>query len=126
MAKSWKEKFDPAKHRDFMSTSHVGGFLPGDGLGGLDNSHPLMQMHWVYFVREGDFTFQFHSLAQMRECLNYFEADTHPSTMLPSITLEHYWQRWFERLPAGLRSGRRKVRIIKALRDALTRLSDDK
>jgi hypothetical protein len=76
-------------------------------------------------VREGNFTFQFHSLAQIKECLEHFEAVAHPSTMLPNITLEHYWQRWFERLPTGLRSGRRKIRIIKALRKALTRFSEE-
>jgi len=125
MAKIWKEPFDASRHRDFMTTSHTGGFLPGDGSGGLDHEHPLMQPHSVYFVREGDFTFQFHSLDQLRECLEYFSAQVHESTRTPGPILEHYWNLWFERLPSGLMSGQRKQRIVKALTRALERFTAD-
>jgi hypothetical protein len=119
MAKIWKEAFDAERHRDYMTTKHLAGWLPGDGRGGVDRAHSFVRPHWVYFVREGDFTFQFHSLEQVQECLDYFEAATHPSSRTPGIDLEHYWQRWFERLPAGLLSGQRRVRIGRALSRAL-------
>jgi len=62
MPRYWKEPLDTDKHRDFMSDRSVGGrsVVPP-----RDNLLP----HWVYFVNVCSFTFQFHSLQQIEQCL---------------------------------------------------------
>jgi hypothetical protein len=106
MAKIWKEPLDEERHKDFMSSATVGGGRPiADG--------------WVYFVRECSFTFQFMSRGQIQECLEFFSVKVHPARRRPGITLEHYWQHWYERLPRGLLAESKRVRIKKALERAL-------
>ncbi|MEL6368521.1 MAG: hypothetical protein AAFQ16_11245, partial [Pseudomonadota bacterium] len=95
MAKIWKEPLDPDVHRDLMSGIGDGGCCinteSSDG--------------FVYFVRECSFTFQFASPEQIEIARDYFTRKTHPG-----VTLEHYWQRWFERLPKGLIGGSNRTR----------------
>lgn len=110
MSKHWKERTNPAKHLDFMSTAHVGG-LP------IDASEE--KGDWVYFVRECSFTFQFASLEQLKKMTEYFSTKVHPSTKTYNDGLEHYWQLWYERIPKGLIGGSKRERIHKALTNAL-------
>ncbi|MEO1481352.1 MAG: hypothetical protein AAFU77_04550 [Myxococcota bacterium] len=109
MAKIWKEALDLKVHRDFMR---------GAGDGGCDID-PETSDGWVYFVRECSFTFHFATRTQIRIALEYFSRSTHPSSRLPDVTLEHYWQRWYERLPKGLNGGTKKDRIVRALTRAV-------
>lgn len=111
MSKHWKEPIDPSRHRDFMF---------GSGDGGYPRSAPPDPLipDWAYFVRVNSFTFEFASLDQIRQCLSYCRQKTHPSTRKPGITLEHYWQRWFERLPKGLLRGTKRERVVAALERA--------
>lgn len=112
MARWWSEPLDTARHRDFMCTTHVGGMAiepPGDRL--IERR--------VYFVEAVGFTFQFASLDQLRDTLRYFERRVHPSSRKPGIELEHYWQRWFERLPQWLSEEPRRVRVVSALSRAI-------
>ncbi len=110
MARYWKEKTDPDRHVDFMSTAQIGG-LPLESSGAKGD--------WVYFVRECSFTFQFVNLNQLEEMITYFSEKVHPSTRTENVRLEHYWQRWYERLPKGLNGGSKRERIHKALVKAL-------
>lgn len=110
MAKFWKEPLDLARHRDFMS-----GWQDAGGVA-IERSRSDGS---VYFVRECGFTFQFASVDQLRQALEHFSATAHPPNLIPGISLEHYWQQWFERLPAGLTGGSKRVSIAKALRRAL-------
>ena len=73
----------------------------------------------MYFVAVSGFTFQFVSLDQLRECLDWFRQKIHPSSRLPNVTIEHYWQRWYERLPKGLTKESKRKKIIVALENAL-------
>ena len=107
--KIWKEKTDPEKHRDYVATSHIGG-MP------VDRPKDNLIESWVYFVKEAGFTFQFVTLAQLETCIDYFSHKTHPSTKSFNNEHEHYWQRWFERLPPGLLKKREKV--LKTLLEA--------
>lgn len=110
MSKHWKEKTDLAVHVDYMSTAHIQGIsIESSGKKG----------DWVYFVRECSFTFQFVSLEQLEAAISYFSLKVHPSTRRFNNGLEHYWQLWFERLPAGLTGGTKRIRILKALEKAL-------
>lgn len=114
MSKHWKEKTNPEEHIDYMSTNQI------DGLS-IQNSREKGE--WVYFVRECSFTFQFVSLEQLKTAKAYFSTKVHPSTMRFNNGLEHYWQSWSERLPAGLKGGSKRERILKALEKALQEFS---
>ncbi len=107
----WKEKLDSKKHTDYMSSSWIG------GMSVKKNKNNLVT-EWVYFVQECSFTFQFVSLDQLDECIEYFSLKVLPSTIKQGIVLEHYWQRWFERLPKGLVAKKKKEKILKALKKA--------
>jgi hypothetical protein len=126
MATIWSETFDPRKHQNAMWPTP-----------GVPESHKWrtasLQTHPVYFVRVCSFTFEFHSVAQLEECLRFFsqkirpsgrrdvhDFDPHPS-MIHSLS-----QRWHERLPMYLLEERRRVPIVKALRLALRQFSDEK
>jgi hypothetical protein len=110
MAKIWREHLDPGRHRDFVAGHQDAGGMPID---------PRASDGWVYFVRECSFTFQFATVDQIRECRDYFASRLHRARRLPGITLEHYWQRWFERLPPGLIAEPKRDRVLKALERAL-------
>ena len=75
---------------------------------------------WVYFVRVCSFTFEFHSVAQINECLQYYSAKIHPSSRL-NVGDASVWevQRWFERLPMYLSEEPKRKRVVKALAAAM-------
>jgi hypothetical protein len=109
MVKFWTEPLDPERHNDLMA-----GFVPD---GGAATDEPAGSRS-VYIVRECGFTFQFQSLSQLDEALRYFNAKVHPSSRVPNDGLEHWFHRWFERLPAGLTASSKRERIVKALQRA--------
>ena len=74
---------------------------------------------WAYFVYAASFTFQFQSIVQIKEARQYFSQKIHPARRLPGVTLEHCWQRWFERLPPGLQSDAKRKKVVKALDQAI-------
>ena len=105
MSKHWKEIANKEKHLDYMSTYDVGGM----------NIDGIKMGAYIYFVRECSFTFQFASLGQLDEMIEYVSKKTNPSTKVLHNGLEHYWQSWKERLPRGLLKGSKRVRILNAL-----------
>lgn len=113
MSRHWKEPFDEHKHRDFMSGYQVAGGRPRTPP--PDN----LVERWVYFVSVASFTFEFNSLAQIKEARDYFGKKVHPARREPGHELEHYWQRWFERLPAGLNGGTKREKVLMALEKAI-------
>ena len=110
MARVWLELFDPKQHADFMSTSHIGGVLP-------EKRNNLLPRK-VLCVEVCSFTFQFLSEPQLQEAISYFSKKTHPSTREYNNGLEHYWQKWFERLPPGLVSNGKRQKVLAALQKA--------
>lgn len=113
MAKHWKERLDPRKHRDFMS-----GYQDAGGLPVVAPRDNLLES-WVYFVNVAGFTFQFVTIDQIRDALNYFEEKIHPSTTEFNNGLEHYWQTWYCRLPSGIKAEAKRIKVCKALHSAL-------
>jgi hypothetical protein len=111
MARIWKERLDPDKHVDYMRTTHIGGFT-------VEAVRDRLIERDVYFVEVCGFTFQFQSLDQITEALAYFRQKTHPSSREPGVTLEHYWQRWYERLPQWLFEEPKRLRVVAALERA--------
>jgi len=108
MAKIWKEELDTARHSNKMGAlvSH------GPKIGGLASC--------VYFVRVCSFTFEFHSIEQIKLCLAYFEKKIHPSSRI-DIRGADSWevQRWYERLPIYLFEEPKRQRVVKALMSAI-------
>ena len=114
MSRIWKERCDPSKHRDFMTGHQDAGGRP------VEAARDNLIEKWVYFVHAASFTFQFHSVAQIEEAKEYFITKIHPARREPNEGLEHYWQRWFERLPPGLQGEAKRKKITKALEQAIS------
>ncbi len=108
MSKIWREIADPKKHVDFMSTSSLGG-VP------VSSSKDNLIEKWVYFVEVCNFTFQFASIDQVKECKEYFSNKVHPSTRQEGVDLEHYWHLWYCKLPKGINRGAKREKVLKAL-----------
>jgi len=114
MARHWKEKLDPSKHRDFMRGYQDAGGLPAEF------PHDNLIHAWAYFVEVAGFTFQFVSPVQIREALEHFERKIHPSTREQNNGSEHYWQPWYSRLPPGLNASSKRTKVVRALGSALS------
>ena len=86
---------------------------------------PKLIPHEVVFVSVCSFTFRFDSREQLERTLQYYEKKILPSTRQP----EGVWglrggdhseaERWFEKLPLFLREEPKRVKVVKALHDAL-------
>jgi hypothetical protein len=108
MSKIWRERANPKKHTDFMSTHNEGGIpvkAPKDNL--IDK--------WVYFVEVFNFTFQFVGIEQVKQCKEYFSKSIHPSSRESGHDLEHYWHPWYSKLPKGINKGVRRLKVLKSL-----------
>lgn len=110
MSRHWREQLDAARHADQM-TIHVGGFQ-------VDPPRDRLIEKWVYFVDLASFTFQFQSLDQLQQCLQFFRQKIHPTSRRPDVRLEHYWQSWFERLPQWLFEESKRLKVVAALERA--------
>lgn len=113
MSRHWKERLDPEKHIDFMCDRSVGG-RPVAPV--RDN---LLE-HRVYFVNVCSFTFQFHSLQQVKQCLDYFQIKIHPGSREPNVDYEHYLHPWYQRVPQRLFEEARREKVVRALERALS------
>ncbi len=116
MSKVWREIADPAKHLDFMSTRNEGG-VP------IEASKDNLIEKWVYFANVCNFTFQFASIKQVKDCKLYFSKSVHCSTRESGHKLEHYWHPWYSRLPKGINKGSNKKKVIKLLDQILDQWS---
>jgi hypothetical protein len=119
MSRHWREKFDADKHRDYMVITDSGGVpvaRPADNL----------RSSYVYFVTVCGFTFQFLSLDQIRECLDFFSEKIHPSSRFRSSPLSHWYHAWHERLPQTLFEEAKRSRVIKALEWAMLAFASER
>jgi hypothetical protein len=121
----WKEPYDSTQH----------GGLP-DAL--PDVTEPIRR-HWtaptiiphnVVFVSVCSFTFRFDTKEQLQRVLRYYEQKIVPSSRQP----ESVWgmrggdhseaERWFEKLPLFLREEPKRLKVVRALRDASKMFED--
>ena len=109
MAQIWKEKLNTDIHRDYMRGHQDAGGLPIQPP--KDN---LIQV-WIYFVKAGRYELQFTSEEDLDVAIAYFSHKIHSTSRLPNNKLEHYWQRWFERLPSGIHRDPSRTRILNTL-----------
>lgn len=107
-----REKADPDKHSDFMSLYNEGG-VP------VEKARDNLLEQWVYIAEVANFTFQFASLEQVRECKAYFEKTIHPSTKGSHPPFEHYWHPWYCKLPKGITNKHNRQKVLKALNSIL-------
>ena len=124
MARWWKEDYDVKRHPNKMKGVVDGEYQLNLNFTAKDK---LIQQH-VIFVDVAQFTFSFLSLRQLEVCLDYFEKRIAGGSRIKGgIGANDHWevQRWFERLPKGLRSEHRRPKIVKALRQAYEEFSND-
>ena len=86
---------------------------------------PTLIPHDLVFVSVCSFTFRFDTKEQLERVLHYYEQKIVPSSRQP----ESVWglrggdraeaERWFETLPLFLREEPKRLKVVKALRDAL-------
>src|SRR5687768_15081680 len=96
MAKIWSEPFDEVRHRDHM--------LGVPSSTREQHRAPTLLPRQVYFVRVSGFTFEFHSVEQLRACLAFYARKIQPSSRQHIGAADHWeCERWFERLPLYLR-----------------------
>jgi hypothetical protein len=113
MAKVWKEQLDGSRHQNKMDA-------PVDR-----RPNVSFVPKWVFFVRVCSFTFEFHSLKQIGECLEYYSQKIHPTSRIPWKELPLYGgdqsetQRWYERLPMYLLEEPKRQKVVKALSAAI-------
>jgi len=125
MARIWKELYDSTQH----------GGLP-DSLTdvtepiGRHRTAPTIIPHNVVFVSVCSFTFRFDTKEQLQRVLRYYEQKIVPTSRQP----ESVWgmrggdhseaERWFEKLPLFLREEPKRLKVVKALRDASRMFAD--
>ena len=92
----------------------------------------------VILVRVASFTFRFTTKTQLRECIEYYERKTHPSSRISARIIAsdigpdwqelRSWQveRWFERLPMYLLEEPKRQKVLKALRKTLALMEEGK
>lgn len=91
-----------------MSTYNEGG-VP------VKRSRDNLIEKWVYFANVCNFTFQFVSIEQVKECEAYFKKKIHSSTRGDHPPHEHYWHPWYCKLPKGINKGVKREKVRKAL-----------
>jgi hypothetical protein len=82
--------------------------------------------HWVYFVLAPNCLLQFVTEQEIQTAREYFSRKIHPARRDVHPPHEHYWQRWFERLPAGVHREPSRIRMLRALDALLRDISRDK
>ena len=82
----------------------------------------------MLYVRVVQFTFVFHTIAQLRACVEFYQRKLHPSSRSTGhaqavATGQVAWrlevERWYERLPLYLREEPKRVQVVSALEEAL-------
>ena len=119
MAQIWKERLNPEKHRDFMTEAQEAGGRP------VEQPRDNLLEKWVYFVQTPDCQLQFIERDHALEAKCYFEQKIHPARREWNNGLEHYWQRWFERLPAGIHRDPNRERMLDALNKLIAAIDAD-
>ena len=120
MTKIWSEPYDHLRHHNPM-----GGETPGK-----DRywKAPTLEPYHVAFVRVCGFTFEFHTVEQLRACRHFYATKLHPSSRSHAaaeavaedkVTWRWEVERWFERLPMYLREESKRLEVAAALDDAL-------
>jgi len=114
MSKHWIETSPFPSHK-----------LPIGALQGLPDHEG--DVREIYFIEVCGFTFEFYSIQQIQVASEWFSAKVHKSTRMkdePFLKAERdILQRWHERLPAEIKKGSKRERVVKALNKAVAAYS---
>ena len=117
MARIWKEPRTGHALSHFDLHGYQG--LPGHDVSRDDKLLPV----YTYCVEVCGFCFRFGSVEQIPPVIEYYSRKIHPSSRLPDshwLRAEHdVAQRWFERLPGHLKKESKRLKVVKALEEAL-------
>ena len=92
----------------------------------------------VILVQVASFTFRFTTTKQLRDCIEYYERKTHPSSRMSAKAIAadigpdwrewRSWEveRWFERLPMYLLEEPKRQKVLKALHKTLAMVETGK
>ena len=125
MSRIWSEPYDALRHQTFMPDEFGGGEAVA-----RHHRSPTLQPHRVFLVSVAGFTFTFHTLDEIRACLAFYEQKIQPSgrsgvaegmVARDEVAWRHEVQRWHERLPSYLREEPKRVAVVAALTEALSR-----
>ncbi|NES65225.1 MAG: hypothetical protein F6K24_08145 [Okeania sp. SIO2D1] len=92
---------------------------------------PAIIPEFIYYVHVCGFTFRFWSISQIQLCLDFYSQKLNPSSR---ISISPNWQEkpdhsllqtWYSRLPLALRKENKRQQVIKALKKALEKFSDE-
>jgi len=126
MSRIWSEPYSTQRHRAPMPSA-MGGGAARD----RHYRNPTLEPHRVVLVQVCGFTFTFHTVGELRACLDYYQRKIHPSSRSAStasavrnreVTWRWEVERWYERLPLYLRKESKRLRVICALQKALERM----
>jgi hypothetical protein len=126
MSRIWSEPYSSRRHAAPMPRAM------GSGLA-LDRHfrNPTLVPHRVVLVQVCGFTFTFHTVEEVRACLEYYLRKILPSSRSAAAAAavrsgEVAWrlqvERWYERLPLHLRKETKRVRVVSALQEALAQI----
>lgn len=114
MAKHWIETSPFPSHK-----------LPIGALQGLPKHEGDIRQ--IYFIEVCGFTFEFFSVEQIAAASEWFSEKVHKSTRMKDEPYLKYErdevQRWHERLPAQIKKGSKRERVVKALNNAVAAYS---
>lgn len=90
---------------------------------------PNLIPYFVCLVSVKGFTFIFHSVEQIRICVDYYQRKIRASSCLPfnsqNLGGDHWeCQRWFERLPQHLLEERARRTVVATLEQAISQYSE--
>jgi hypothetical protein len=116
MARITIEEYDPMRHGNPM-------WYIDDAQRERHQRSPTLISYKVCLVSVCGFTFIFHSLLQLRLCLEYYLLEHQPSSRLPvydgSLGGDRCeTQRWFEKLPQYLLEKPKRSKVVAALKKA--------
>jgi len=121
MARITIEEFDSRRHGNPM-------WYVDDAQRERHYRAPTLIPYKVCLVDVCGFTFIFHSLPQLRLCLEYYSCKHHPSSRRPVYTGDSCWvhyttQRWFDKLPQYLLEEPKRLKVKIALKRAFEEYS---
>lgn len=119
MTKIWSEPYDSLRHRSPMPPTPE-----REAIADRHFRSKTLEPYRVILVRVCAFTFEFHTVDEIRACLAFYARKIHPSGRSAAaaeadVAWRHEVQHWHERLPLYLREEPKRVQVVAALEEAL-------
>ena len=110
MPRFWKEQYSETIARELNIRGREDDLIAGRN-----------DAEWIYYVRVCSFTFAFYSLEMLQDYLIYFSQDIKPSSRRRCFWVSGPMEQTrYDRLPLYLWEKSKRVKVVKALTEALT------